>query len=74
MQASDNLGRDDDHLPPGEGILPWRAVIDSLEDVVTMRYEFRSEDLAAGWEAEVDGPPEVIAWISAQLASYGAGS
>jgi hypothetical protein len=47
---------------------------DSLEDVVTMRYEFRSEDLAAGWEAEVDGPPEVIAWISAQLANYGAGS
>jgi hypothetical protein len=45
---------------------------DSLEDVVTMRYEFRSEDLPAGWEVEVDGPPEVIAWISAQLASYGA--
>lgn len=47
---------------------------DSLEDVVTMRYEFRSEDLPAGWEAQVGGPPEVLTWIAAQLAAYGAGS
>jgi len=49
-------------------------IFDSLEDVVTMRYEFRSEDLPAGWEAQVGGPPEVLTWIAAQLAAYGAGS
>jgi hypothetical protein len=44
---------------------------DSLEDVVTMRYEFRSDDLPVGWEAQVNGPPDVLAWIAAQLAAYG---
>jgi len=47
---------------------------DSLENVVTMRYEFRVEDLPVGWEAQVNGPTEVIAWISERLAGYGADS
>ncbi|MEJ2189545.1 MAG: hypothetical protein P8Y93_09045 [Acidobacteriota bacterium] len=41
---------------------------DSVEDVVTMRYEFRIEDLPVGWEDQVEGPPEVIAWGSKRLA------
>lgn len=40
---------------------------DSLEDVVTMRYEFRFEDLPVGWQHQVEGSPEVIAWVSKRL-------
>ena len=47
---------------------------DSLEGVVTMRYEFRVEDLPVGWEGQVNGPTEVIAWISERLAEYGSDS
>ena len=47
---------------------------DCLEDVVTMRYEFRSDDLPDGWEAQVNGPPDVLKWIAARLAAYGASS
>jgi sugar phosphate isomerase/epimerase len=31
IQASDNRGKHDDHLPPGDGILDWPAVMRSLE-------------------------------------------
>jgi sugar phosphate isomerase/epimerase len=31
LQASDNHGKHDDHLPPGEGIIQWPAVIQALE-------------------------------------------
>ena len=51
-----------------------KRTADSLEDVVTMRYEFRSEDLPAGWEAQVNGAPDVLTWVAAQLAGYGADS
>ncbi len=30
VQASDNLGTTDDHLPPGEGVLDWCEVVDAL--------------------------------------------
>lgn len=30
VQASDNCGATDDHLPPGEGVLDWRAVLGAL--------------------------------------------
>ena len=41
---------------------------DSLEGVVTMRREFRSEDLPPGWEHGVTAPSEVLAWIIDRLA------
>lgn len=41
---------------------------DSLENVVTMRYEFSVEDLPDGWEEQVNGPSEVVAWVSERLA------
>jgi hypothetical protein len=47
---------------------------DSLRDVVTMRYEFRVADLPVGWEQQVDGPTDTIAWISEQLAGFEADS
>jgi hypothetical protein len=47
---------------------------DSIEDVVTMRYEFRSDDLPDGWETQVNGPPDLLKWIAAQLAAYGENS
>ena len=47
---------------------------DSLEDVVTMRYEFSVDDLPDGWEEQVDGPSEVIAWVSERLARSAADS
>ena len=31
LQASDNHGKHDDHLPPGEGIIDWPAVTRALE-------------------------------------------
>jgi sugar phosphate isomerase/epimerase len=33
IQASDNRGKHDDHLPPGEGIIDWPAVMRALERV-----------------------------------------
>lgn len=33
VHASDNHGQYDDHLPPGEGALDWRAIRDSLRAV-----------------------------------------
>jgi sugar phosphate isomerase/epimerase len=30
VQASDNRGHTDDHLPPGRGVLPWGALEDAL--------------------------------------------
>jgi sugar phosphate isomerase/epimerase len=33
VQASDNCGVTDDHLPPGEGRIDWRHVVSSLERV-----------------------------------------
>jgi sugar phosphate isomerase/epimerase len=33
VQASDNLGTTDDHLPPGEGALDWSAVVGALRSV-----------------------------------------
>ncbi len=42
---------------------------DSLEGVVTMRYEFRAADLPEGWEKSVKGPPEVLTWIRQRLAA-----
>ena len=41
---------------------------DSLDGVVTMRYEFRIEDLPAGWQADVKAPDGVIPWIEEHLA------
>jgi sugar phosphate isomerase/epimerase len=31
LQASDNHGKHDDHLPPGEGVIDWQAVRNALE-------------------------------------------
>jgi hypothetical protein len=44
---------------------------DSLEGVVTMRYEFRVADLPEGWEKEVKGSPEVLTWIRGRLEASG---
>jgi sugar phosphate isomerase/epimerase len=33
IQASDNGGVSDDHLPPGEGVIDWRHVVTALERV-----------------------------------------
>jgi sugar phosphate isomerase/epimerase len=33
IQASDNRGVTDDHLPPGEGIIDWSAVLAALDGV-----------------------------------------
>lgn len=33
LQASDNRGHTDDHLPPGEGILDWAAIRSALDAV-----------------------------------------
>jgi hypothetical protein len=41
---------------------------DSLEGVVTMRYEFRIEDLPAGWQTQIEAPDGVIPWIEDHLA------
>jgi hypothetical protein len=40
---------------------------DSLEDVVTMRYEFQVADLPVGWEKGVKASPEVLSWIRKRL-------
>ena len=44
---------------------------DSLEGVVTMRYEFRVADLPEGWEKEVKGSPEVLTWIRGRFEASG---
>jgi sugar phosphate isomerase/epimerase len=31
LQASDNRGTHDDHLPPGEGVIDWPALVSALE-------------------------------------------
>lgn len=31
VQASDNRGTTDDHLPPGEGVIDWRRVVEALD-------------------------------------------
>jgi sugar phosphate isomerase/epimerase len=33
VQASDNRGVTDDHLPPGQGVIDWPRVVDLLERV-----------------------------------------
>jgi sugar phosphate isomerase/epimerase len=33
VHANDNLGQGDDHLPPGEGNIDWRQVLDQLETI-----------------------------------------
>lgn len=33
VHASDNNGRFDDHLPPGEGAVPWRDLLQQLEAI-----------------------------------------
>lgn len=33
VQASDNQGATDDHLPPGAGVLDWRRIVASLEGI-----------------------------------------
>jgi sugar phosphate isomerase/epimerase len=33
IQASDNHGTNDDHLPPGEGVIDWKRVIATLERI-----------------------------------------
>jgi hypothetical protein len=43
------------------------TVFDSLQGVVTMRYEFRLEDLPADWESQVQAPDGVIPWIKEHL-------
>ena len=47
VHASDNRGRFDDHLPPGEGHIDWRDIRDSLR-----RAKF------AGWVMLELGCPE----------------
>lgn len=39
VHAHDNRGHADDHLPPGDGIIDWREVYDSLDAL----------DVTAGW-------------------------
>jgi hypothetical protein len=36
---------------------------DSLEDVVSLKYEFNFNDLPADWDSNLKGPSDVIAWI-----------
>jgi hypothetical protein len=43
------------------------TVYDSLQGVVTMRYEFRIGDLPAGWQAQIEAPEGVIPWIEEHL-------
>jgi hypothetical protein len=47
-----------------ESQIPGALIL--AEDVVTMRYEFHSKDLPAGWEAEVNGSPKASAAVGAQ--------
>jgi hypothetical protein len=44
------------------------TVFNSLQGVVTMRYEFRIGDLPAGWQAQIEAPEGVIPWIEEHLA------
>lgn len=44
---------------------------DSLEEVVTMRYEFQVKDLPEDWEKQVKASPEVLAWIRERLEPLG---
>lgn len=44
------------------------STFDSLEGVVTMRYEFRLDDLPSGWQEQVPAPEGVIPWIESHLA------
>lgn len=39
------------------------SAFDSIEDVVTLRTEFRFKDLPSDWEQRLKGDPEVKAWI-----------
>jgi hypothetical protein len=41
---------------------------DSLENVVSIKYEFDFNDLPADWDKNLKGPVEVIAWIKAHCA------
>jgi hypothetical protein len=42
---------------------------DSLEGVITMRYEFQWGDLPAGWQRDVTAPAGVLAWITERCAA-----
>jgi len=33
LHANDNMGRDDDHLPPGKGKIDWRKLLRELDEV-----------------------------------------
>ncbi len=52
VQASDNRGRADDHLPPGQGRLPWEEIFDGLRQcdyrgpfIVEVRQDRPTEDI-----------------------------
>jgi hypothetical protein len=42
-----------------------KKTYDSLEDVVSIKYEFDFADLPAEWDQSLSGPAETIAWIKA---------
>lgn len=33
IHAHDNAGKSDDHLPPGHGVMPWKAVFETLDEI-----------------------------------------
>lgn len=63
LQASDNRGHTDDHLPPGEGILDWAAIGSALDAV----------GYAGIFLLEVNGEGEPDATLSALAAWRDAG-
>ena len=69
MQSSETVRLPDTYSYPlfFERFHGGLLTFDSLQDVVTMRYEFRVEDLPVDWQDEVSGPAQVIAWISQRL-------
>ena len=36
---------------------------DSLEDVVSIKYEFEFDELPEGWDEDLNAPPGLIDWI-----------
>jgi len=66
----DNTGSSDGHLVPGEGILPWRAVLDALAEVAyrgPLVIEVHSEERRRDPGAEVRASMEFLASVGRDL-------
>jgi sugar phosphate isomerase/epimerase len=59
VQASDNHGTSDDHLPPGDGVIDWKRVVAALE-----RAEYRGVLML-----EVSGDGDVAAHVGRAAAA-----